>query len=167
VNDKGIELSYIDSGVPAFRTSYCTVICIHGYGWSRDVFQKALPEANRQGVRLIALNRRMFPGSTPYSEEDLATIKPSEAGKPELISFLRERALEIVGFIQVIIKGLQLPCQLSLGTGISVLGWSLANMYCFALINVFMDPDLPTETRRVIKESISSVIFFGKYSNLS
>lgn len=127
-----------------------------------DVFQIALPEANRKGIRLIALNRRMFPGSTPFSEEELAPIKPPEAGAPELIAFLRERALEIIGFVQEIIMRLELPANNHEGGGISILGWSLANMYCFALINAFMDPDLPDETKMMIKDCISSVIFFGK-----
>ena len=131
----------------------------------KAIFQKTLAEANRQGIRLIVLNRRDFPGSTSLSEDDLAPIKPAEADASKLIAFLHERALEIIGFIHAVIKELTLPVQIAQGGAISILGWSLGSMYCFAIIDAFMAPDLPIKTKEMVKECISSVILFGWSQN--
>jgi pimeloyl-ACP methyl ester carboxylesterase len=138
------------------------LICLFRTNNGIDNFQKALPEARRQGIRFIALNRRTFPGSTPFSQEELEEISPSKLNASTMVEFMHKRAMEIVGFVHGVIKQLDLPGKISEEGGISVLGWSLGSLYCFAFINACNDPHLPDEWKKTIKECVSSVILYGQ-----
>jgi len=161
VNEQGIELAYIDSGPPEGRESYRTLIAIHGYGWSSAVFQKALPEAKKKGIRLIALNRRQFPESTPYSEEELAFLKQPNFDRTKSLVFMQKRSFELIGFVHHAIEKLSLPALSSDGVGnITILAWSLGNIYSFSIMGCFNDSELPVPFKKTVKECISSIILF-------
>jgi len=161
VNQHGVELSYIDSGPPEGQTTYRTVIAIHGYGWSSGVFEKVLPAARKKGIRFIALNRRGFPGSTAYSKEELDVMKSPGAGIPDYLKFLQRRGLELIGFVHHAVENLKLPVLGPDGKGcITILGWSLGNVYSFSVLGCFNDTDLPSAWKNTVKEAISSVLLF-------
>lgn len=143
------------------RSNYRTLIVIHGYGWSSGVFKKALPEGRRKGIRLIALNRRDFPGSTPYSQEELADLKSPKVDLTRFLVFLRKRSMEIIGFIHHITQKLGLPTTDPDGRGnISILGWSSGCIYLFSVMACFNEDNLPTPWKETIQECISSCILF-------
>jgi len=160
VNEKGIKLGYIDSGPPD-SASYRTLIAIHGYGYSADVFQKALPEARKKGFRMIALNRRDFPNSTPFTPEELSALDPSSLNITKYLTFIQQRSFEIIGFVHHAIQELGLPPPETGSEGnISVLGWSLGAFFAVAVMGCFDDPELPAAFRETVKEYISSVILY-------
>jgi len=160
VNDQGIKLSFIDSGPPDSQI-YPTLVAIHGYGWDSGVFRKVLLEARAKDIRFIALNRRDFPGSTPFSQEELAKLKSPDVGKSALLDFMRARGLELIGFIYNIIGLLNLPTRLASGEGaISILGWSSGGIYLLSAMGCFNDTDLSIPQKETIKHCIPSCILF-------
>lgn len=128
-----------------------------------DVFKKDLPEARQQGIRFIAINRRNFPGSTPFTSSELSAIQVKGAGALEYVQFLLDRGKELVGFIVSAIKQLELPYKNSEGGGISLMGWSLGNTYMQAIVNCLLDVDLPEEWKILFEESLNSLIVYGAH----
>jgi hypothetical protein len=111
---------------------------------------------------MIAVNRRDFPDSTPYSPEELADLKSPEVDASKCLLFLHKRGLELIGFIHHIIEELGLPKNMPDGTGsITILAWSLGSIYCFSAMGCFNDTDLPAPLKKTIKECISGIILLG------
>jgi hypothetical protein len=126
-----------------------------------DIFHKALPEARKKGIRMIAVNRRHYPGSTPYLPEELAPLKLDETDIPKCLLFLQHRGLELIGFIHRIVEKLGLPTLGPDGSGmITVLGHSIGNIHTLSLARCFQNESLPTLLKEV-KEWISGIIIFG------
>ncbi|KAH9893208.1 Alpha/Beta hydrolase protein [Cubamyces lactineus] len=137
-----------DSGAPKGCTNYQTIVVIHGYVWHGGIFSKLLPLADRQGVRVILLNRREYPGSTPYTAEERALL-PSVTDKPPtddtvirsatemLETFMQQRARELYECLQTLVMDRSIP-PIRSGTepsGIILVGWSLGAMWMTALLS--------------------------------
>ncbi|KAE9395566.1 hypothetical protein BT96DRAFT_997588 [Gymnopus androsaceus JB14] len=65
-----IEFFYIDSGLPS-TPAYTTYFVVHGHSFHSGVFKRLLPVAHKNSHRMIAVNRREYAGSTPYTEAEL------------------------------------------------------------------------------------------------
>ncbi|TFK38971.1 hypothetical protein BDQ12DRAFT_698364 [Crucibulum laeve] len=117
VIDTGIEIAYVDSGAPSTQSSYITIIAIHGMCFTAPVFKRVQVMASRRVVRIVALNRRKYPGSTPFTAEELA-VKDA---------WLADRGHEIATFTDIFSRENSLP-RISDGGemgGIILLGWSV------------------------------------------
>ncbi|KAI0831903.1 Alpha/Beta hydrolase protein [Trametes gibbosa] len=136
-----------DSGAPADHGDYTTLMIVHGYVWHGGTFSKLLPLAAAQGVRVILLNRREYPGTTPYTEEERAMIphvpdKPLtdeeqiRSGKRMLLSFMRDRALELYRTIEGLVVERHIPAARpgSQAGGIVLVGWSMGATWMTALL---------------------------------
>ncbi|KAH9015755.1 alpha/beta-hydrolase [Lactarius deliciosus] len=67
--------AFFDTGPPHHhQKDYVTLVMVHGRGGTADFFVRFLPLAGKLGVRVVALNRRDYPGSAPFSEEDRALL---------------------------------------------------------------------------------------------
>ncbi|KAI0713888.1 hypothetical protein C8Q76DRAFT_732741 [Earliella scabrosa] len=53
----------LDSGAPTGSTDYTTLVLVHGLMWHGANFEKLLPYAKQNNARIIAVNRRDYPGS--------------------------------------------------------------------------------------------------------
>ncbi|KAG6889205.1 hypothetical protein C0995_002665 [Termitomyces sp. Mi166 len=91
------------------------------------IFQRLANIANSRQLRIIALNRREYPGTTPYTDNERRVVR--EDSFEERKSFLQAQgnliALAVDGLIQ----------QLSLPGRVAAAGWSLGttlllSMYC-------------------------------------
>ena len=104
-------------------------------------FTKVLQHASNVGFRFIAVNRRGYPGSTPFTEDELAIGHSSDLASQS--SFLRARGLEIGELLVYLIDTLALPPIIDEGHGggISVMGWSLGNITTMAFLRFF--PEYP------------------------
>ncbi|KAI1787182.1 hypothetical protein LXA43DRAFT_1030311 [Ganoderma leucocontextum] len=129
----GTELAYLDSGSPGTKT-YTTIFAIHGMGYYSPVFQKVLAEASSHNTRFVAITRRDYNGSTPYTSAELSTLQngPDTARS----SFFQARGQELATFIETFISQNNIPAPSSDGKtgGVGVLGWSLGNTFSVSLL---------------------------------
>lgn len=145
----GVELSYIDSGavqaVPS-NASYTTIFAIHGEAYYSPVFARVMTLASSYSFRFVAVTRRDYPGSTPYSTAELAVLTNGTA--VEKAKFMTARGVEIATFIDNFIRLYNLPGVSDDGRngGIAVLGWSLGN--AFSIATIASVPTLPADIKQ-------------------
>ncbi|KAI0332745.1 hypothetical protein GY45DRAFT_1344498 [Cubamyces sp. BRFM 1775] len=137
-----------DSGAPEGCANYTTLVIVHGYVWHGGIFSKLLPLADRQGVRVILLNRREYPGSTPYTAEERALL-PAVTDKPPtdeatsrsatemLEEFMQQRARELYECLQTLVADRSIPPVRSGSEsgGVVLVGWSLGATWMTALLS--------------------------------
>ncbi|KAJ7660269.1 Alpha/Beta hydrolase protein [Mycena polygramma] len=116
----GIELCYTDSGAPA-ASSYSTLLVIHGSGFNGDGFVSLHKYAHQSNLRVVALNRREYRGSTKYTDAELEDFK---AGRK---IFLDRLAIQLAWFLQHFINH----------EGFIIMGWSSGVM---TTLSLFSDP---------------------------
>ncbi|KAI0922398.1 hypothetical protein AcV7_005942 [Taiwanofungus camphoratus] len=136
VGNNGTQLAYIDTGAPGglYSLSYTTIFAVHGEAYYSPVFANVMSLAPVFGLRFVALNRRDYPQSTPYSSAELTVL--SNGTDAEKTTFLQDRGIEIATFIDTFIQQENLPAVSSDGKsgGVAVLGWSLGNSFTIATI---------------------------------
>jgi len=108
---------------------------------------------------MIAVNRRGFPGSSPFSPEELTAFNNKKGVRiPEALSFMRQRGMEFIGFIHEAVKKLGLPrTREDDSGGITVLGWSLGNIYCLTTLACFNEQDLPESWKETVRNHVSTI----------
>lgn len=111
------------------------------------IFTRLIPLAKEHNVRLILLNRRGYPGSTPYTDEELAgfpaalgkgaTEEDVEHAKEKLGLWMKARTQELLRFLEYLVRidGIR-PVQRKTNVGgIVVVGWSFAALMVLALVS--------------------------------
>ncbi|KAJ8092409.1 hypothetical protein PM082_023864 [Marasmius tenuissimus] len=73
---EGIDI-FTDTGAPLNSTEYATMVIVHGLGFPGAGFEPLQSQALSSHLRVIALNRRDYPGSTPFS---VAELEPLHGG---------------------------------------------------------------------------------------
>lgn len=183
VDTRGSVLYYEDSGVPDASPDYVTLVMVHGTCFhggkepfcSRNVigtdlfpaagFRPMIPFATQNNIRLIILNLHGYPGSTPYTDEELNRL---EGGLEAREAELQARGLELAEFIRWFISTEEIPPiregsgEDELIGGLSVLSWSGGNGHT---LSMFAHADkLPEETRKLFDEYLRSLILYGTRS---
>ncbi|KAH8111951.1 hypothetical protein DFH11DRAFT_559094 [Phellopilus nigrolimitatus] len=159
VNEQGRSLFYEDSGVPlGTEESYTTLIVIHGASFHGGVFKRLLPLAPLHAIRLVLVNRRDYPGSSPYTDTDLAQINGNDAIAHD--NFQRARGIELATFVRCFVELEKVPQASPDGKsgGVSLTGWSSGNFYTLPLL-AYAD-SIPAETREAIAPFLRSLIIF-------
>lgn len=89
--------------------------------------------AKSKGLRFVAITRRGYKGSTPFSDEELSAISGSDSEKQE---WLIARGCEIVVFVTDFIERENLPPISADGKkgGIALLGWSAGATFTAAAV---------------------------------
>ncbi|EAU83888.2 hypothetical protein CC1G_11982 [Coprinopsis cinerea okayama7 len=133
VDSAGTQFAYLDSGAPEDSSDYVTIFAIHGIIFSAPIFQKVLDLAPKSGLRIVAINRRDYPGSSPLSTEQLNCATGSDEEKA---GYLRDRGLEYLYFLDrfIQLKGLPLISEDGKQGGVALLGWSLGTSFSTAAI---------------------------------
>jgi hypothetical protein len=97
--------------------------------WS-EIFSKVIAIAPQHGIRIVAISRRDYPGSSPLGAEDIGLMLGSDEGKAE---YLTKRGLEYLRFIDAFIQEQSLPAlSTSDGNrtgGVALVSWSLGNAF--------------------------------------
>jgi pimeloyl-ACP methyl ester carboxylesterase len=126
VDSNGTELFYTDSGPPASR-SYVTFFAVHGLGFDQGIFQKVQALMPTSGARFIAINRRDYPQSTPYSAAEIHVI--TNGTDADRTQFSTARGVELLTFVSQFILQNALPQISNDGSsgGVVLIGWSLGN----------------------------------------
>ncbi|KAF9264169.1 hypothetical protein L218DRAFT_958595 [Marasmius fiardii PR-910] len=155
----GVELSYLDSGAPA-QSCYPTIFAIHGMIFTNAIFQKVIDLAVFRGIRFVAINRRAFPGSTPYTPHELDTVYNQSSTETEKDAFMEERGHEILQFIDNFIQKNDLPPLSTDGMngGVAILGWSIGASHAAAA--VASSYTLPDDVRARLSLYLRSLIFY-------
>ena len=125
-----------------------------------EIFSKLFPAAQTHNLRIIALNRRDYVGSTPYSPAELSVLT---AGDDEHFAFLHARGLEIARFLVYVVKELKIPpvsADKKEG-GLAVLGWSLGNVTTLAFLSYLKT--YPSEVIQALNSYLRSFFLFGKF----
>ncbi|TFK82036.1 hypothetical protein K466DRAFT_501047 [Polyporus arcularius HHB13444] len=137
VDDNGTEFAYLDSGVPsASRDPYVTIFAIHGIVFGFHIYDRLLGLAQESSdIRLVAISRRGYPGSTPFGPDEIANLTTGDDHLKE--SFLRARGSEVATFIDKFIDEFHLPPVSADGRsgGIALMGWSLGCSVALSVVS--------------------------------
>ncbi|KAL0950281.1 hypothetical protein HGRIS_010261 [Hohenbuehelia grisea] len=135
VDDSGTQLTFFDTGPPS-RNNYTTLVAVHGIIFNNKIFRKLAAHSFTRGIRVIAINRRGYSESTPFSVEQ----KAERASVPPQSTWLHDRGIEIAKFIDGLIQKEHLP-EVSVDAetgsvtgGVVILGWSAGASYTNATI---------------------------------
>ena len=115
------------------------------------IFQRLLDLAGPRQLRAIAINRREYPGTTPYSEDERRVIR--EGSFEERKNFLQEQGILLALAVDGLIE------ELSLRGPVAVAGWSLGTAFTISLycsINSLSD-----NVQHRLKNSIKTFILLG------
>jgi hypothetical protein len=124
------------------------------------VFRRILPFTQKRNLRIILLNRRDYPGSSPYSDEDLKKCSPtSDAETAE--SFYRTVGEEYVTFMAWLVDHANIPPISSDGKkgGIALMAWSAGNAYTIPVL-AFADK-YPEKLREKLDPYFRKLVLFG------
>ncbi|KAF7376910.1 AB hydrolase-1 domain-containing protein [Mycena sanguinolenta] len=144
----GVAFAYTDTGALPGGKKYTTLVIIHGHTFHSGTFQRLNPFAQPNALRIICVNRREYPGSSPYSPAELKTF--AEGTEAERTALLEQQGRDLAMFLD----GLSIP---KAGGGIVLIGWSIGAIYLLALVACIKK--LPTATQKRLS-GVRSVIMF-------
>ena len=129
-------------------------------------FSRLLPLATKYNLRVIALNRRDYVGSTLFSSSELEDLYSNDEAKHK--EFLRDRGLEIARFLVWVIENCNIHPRATAVSdgkpraygGISVLGWSLGNITTIEFLSNLKT--YPQEVIDKLQPYISTFFIYGK-----
>ena len=132
-----------------------------------EVFKKLIPFAAEHDTRLVLVNRRDFPGSDPYDDDDrhrIAAISDAPDGMKPLQSFMSERARELYDFLAAYVKQENIPPARGITGGIILVSWSWGAVWLTAFVaNLKSFPmdvvNLRQYVRRIVLYGESPVMF--------
>ncbi|KAI0755320.1 hypothetical protein C8Q80DRAFT_1217006 [Daedaleopsis nitida] len=166
VDDNGVVLYYEDSGAPTGSIDYTTLVLVHGHCFHGGTCVSAHGLLRgRINLRLVLLNMRGYPGSTPYSIEELEALE-GDAGAQE--AALNTRAAEIAAFLRWFIETeaippiREVPGSEALLDGLSLLSWSGGNSTTLAML-AHAD-QLSEATRELFNKYLRSFILYDPSS---
>ncbi|KAJ7039386.1 Alpha/Beta hydrolase protein [Mycena alexandri] len=145
----GVVFFYTDTGAVT-TGDYTTVVIIHGHTFHSGTFQRLNPFAESNSLRIISVNRREYPGSSPYSSEDLTIF--AEGTDAERLTLLEQQGHDLAMFVD----GLIMLQSTSNTGGIALVGWSMGTTFLLPLI-ASVDT-LPIATRERLSAQVHSVI---------
>ncbi|KAI0295326.1 alpha/beta-hydrolase [Multifurca ochricompacta] len=126
--------AFLDTGPPfANRKDYSTLVMLHGLSATAGFFKHFFPLAKNVGARIILINRREYPGSDPFSDQDHALIASATHDTPEASEnanlFMKARTKELYDFLCELVRSEDL-----LTNSIILAGWSLGAAFMTAFL---------------------------------
>ncbi|KAK0484416.1 hypothetical protein IW261DRAFT_1456391, partial [Armillaria novae-zelandiae] len=160
VNTAGVELAYLDSGAPSHASSYPTIFAVHGMIYTNQTFQKVMKVAPSNGARFVAIQRRPFPGSTPFTAEELHVILNGGSSEADRDAQIAARGHEVASFVDAFIQKFKLPPLSDDGKtgGVALLGWSEGG--AFPIAAVASSDTLPTHVQARLSSYVRSLIVY-------
>ncbi|KAJ6544161.1 hypothetical protein B0H19DRAFT_1267463 [Mycena capillaripes] len=157
IPSNGIQFFFTDSGAVANVEDYTTYILIHGHTYHGGVFQRLLPLAATRSVRIICLNRREYPGSTPHTAEELRVY--ASGSDDERTAILSEAGLNLAFCVDEIIQ----QCALPAAGGVALVGWSSGNIFIVAALASILS--LPSQTKERLQAFVRTIILWDPPSH--
>lgn len=125
------------------------------------------PHAASQNLRLFAINMREYPGSSPFTDAEVANLVSSDEAIAGAALF--DQVKDIAYLIAHIIKTEDIPAPVEVdgrkAGGVSVLAWSGGNAFLFSLLanSSALDADVGT----LLGHYITYAIVYGKSTLIS
>lgn len=151
VDKNGTQLTYLDSGAPE-SLDYITIFTVHGINFTagtpyssfyilhsieyfKGIFQRVISIAPSFNLRIVAINRRNYGGSTAFSKEEMSQLRGGTF--EQRTSFCVDRGVEIMTFIDKFVNKYNIPPLSSdrRSGGFALLGWSLGSQITCAAIS--------------------------------
>ncbi|KAJ4000245.1 hypothetical protein F5050DRAFT_638583 [Lentinula boryana] len=127
-----LKFYYDDSGVPS-TPSYTTYVVVHGlsyHGELAGVFQRLLPVVNQHSHRMVTVNRREYPNSTPYTQSELDIF--ARGSDEERLQLLLNEGKYLNLLLDGLIQLLALP------PNIVIVGWSLGSIFTLSMLKTIL-----------------------------
>ncbi|KJA16126.1 hypothetical protein HYPSUDRAFT_219627 [Hypholoma sublateritium FD-334 SS-4] len=148
-----IVFAYTDSGLPP-KDDYLTVIVLHGHTFHSGTFRRMTDAARGLGYRLIVPNRRLYPGSTPYTPTEIAALQPGTS--LEIYTHtLEQQGLYLLEFVDGVtqVHGLE---------NVAVAGWSSGALFLTLIAGAIAQ--VPEEVRSRLKVHVRALILWDPAS---
>ena len=127
-----------------------------------ETFKRIVPFASKYNLRIVRINVRDYPGSSPWSKDEIDTIREKRENAKDLIVGMGQ---ELGAFVTWFIKTQNIPA-LSLNSerhesgGVSVLSWSLGNSLSLSLL-AHVDK-LSDDSKDLLGRYLRSIILLGE-----
>ncbi|EKM53109.1 uncharacterized protein PHACADRAFT_259282 [Phanerochaete carnosa HHB-10118-sp] len=123
------------------------------------------PYASKYGMRMIAFNERDYPGSTPYTKEELAQITSPDVEVQA--HAVRRWGLEFAQFLAYICKTLDIPAVSGEGAkkqgGLVVVAWSACGVAATAMLG---DPQtMGSDLTAALAPYLRKVVIYGAHQS--
>ncbi|KAJ3768286.1 Alpha/Beta hydrolase protein [Lentinula raphanica] len=151
----GQTFAYYDTGAPK-AVDYTTLIIVHGNTYHAGTFFTLLPPAPSLNLRVILVQRRLYPGSSSYTEKETAIVmNGTEAERKALLDRDGELlALFVDNMIQVH----------SLNK-VAVIGWSAGTCYLHCIVDAIKRVN--DDARSRLQQHIQALIYWDPPSSVS
>ena len=133
------------------------------------IFAKLIPLAAGRNARVVLVNRRDYPGATPFAPEhhallQAATTSETSAAHASLVGFMQERAREVYDLLARFIQDNNIPLaqhEAKKG-GIVLGGWSFGTAWMSSFLA--HAPSFPSARDGSVDLSkyVRRVVFYGK-----
>ena len=125
------------------------------------IFKRTQAAASKTGnaIRFVALVRRIYPGSTPLTSEEIDTLK--QGTEDERGNYLKNRGHEFATFIHAFVNENNIPPISEDGKsgGVVLLGWSMG---CGeAIATIAHAGTLPPDIRTRLSSYIRALVLYG------
>lgn len=116
-------------------------------------FSKISPLAASHGLRIICVNRREYPGSSPFSAEELKVM--NEGCNVERAKLLNEQGILLCLLLDRLIETLSLPKE----GGITISSWSMGCIFAIAMLTAINN--LPEDVGERLKGHVHKLLLWG------
>ncbi|THU95907.1 hypothetical protein K435DRAFT_112270, partial [Dendrothele bispora CBS 962.96] len=148
-----------DSGAPPDSKDYTTLIIFHGGVFDRTSFEKLPQYAHSFNLRTVVVNRRGYPGSTPYTESEMEDLNQGKKVHLEKLGSL------IGSFVERFIEenektGAGIPKISGEGKsgGVAIMGWSIGAV---SAMSMFADPALISpKSYSLLQKYVKDLVFY-------
>lgn len=156
--------AYIDTGVPTTISEgrYPTLVMVHGMAFQAGVFSRLAQKAGKLGARVVLINRRGYPLSKPFSDEErtvlISSADDTVGGQLKVDNFVKGLAREFYDFLLHLVSASDIPLK-----SITLAGWSLGALWMAALL--VHGPSFPV-TEVALHQYIRRVIVYDPMPQL-
>ncbi|KIK69420.1 hypothetical protein GYMLUDRAFT_152537 [Collybiopsis luxurians FD-317 M1] len=155
---EGIELSFTDGGPPPNSADYTTLFVVHGVAFNAYQFKKVHEHAHAFNFRVVALHRRDYIGSTPYSLTELKEIGQGDRAFWDRIS------AQLAELLKTFIERENIPKPSVSGDqrsgGITIMGWSFGCATALSLLGSPENSRISDEIHDFLSEYIDNFILY-------
>lgn len=104
---------------------------------------------------MIAINRRDYPGSTPYTQAELEIF--ANGSNEQHLSLLLREGTNLALLLSGLIGSLSLPPK------VVIIGWSLGNTYMLSMLTSISESSFPQSARERLALSVHKAIMWGEH----
>jgi len=167
IGKDAVQFLYDDSGPPIGVTTYPTLILFHGAAFHSPIFLRMSQLSANHGMRIVAVNLRDYPGSTPFTTDELDALRHGD--RDTQASMISDRGHELALFLVWFIQSSEIPplaiAESSMegdgsftSGGLSILGWSWGNS---AILSFLSHADsLPMKMQVLLEKYLRTYVIY-------